>query len=211
MSKALIVDSSNLHRKGIGLLLNETHLFEAIQDFENLLLARRQSNSLRPELVVVNHHNFSVESSEELKGFIHETNLPVILIGSPSWLVAVQELFSSGLKGVVCNLSTPGELHRAVRCVVQKKEMYVCPNFGKYILEQMVNVDGKAYGDSVLSKREIQVISLIFKDYSESEMAEQLSISPSTVKSHKERIYSKLGIHSKVELIHFCYRNNLVS
>ncbi len=210
MSKVFIVDSANLHRKGLALLVGEHYPAGMVEDFEDLLAVRRRVNAERPDLVIASFHRYSPEALEELKGFIHAFQVPTILIGSASWLVGIQELCRAGLAGIVCNLANPSELSRAIVAVKQRKQ-YVCPEFGKYLLEKMLTVESRTFNNTKLSKRELEVITLLFQDRSEAEIAKKLHISSSTVKSHKERIYSKLGIHSKVELVHFCYRNNLVS
>ena len=51
-----------------------------------------------------------------------------------------------------------------------------------------------------LSEQELRIAGLILRGYSYTEIAEALNIQPSTVKTHKKRIYSKLIINSKREL-----------
>lgn len=52
-----------------------------------------------------------------------------------------------------------------------------------------------------LSQRELEVLQLVVADYSVERIAEQLSISAETVRTHKKRIYAKAGVHSHEELV----------
>ncbi len=52
-----------------------------------------------------------------------------------------------------------------------------------------------------LSSRELQIVEYAFDDEKELAMAEMLGISPHTVHTHVERLYRKLGVRSRVELV----------
>lgn len=61
-----------------------------------------------------------------------------------------------------------------------------------------------------LSAREIDVLEQLSKGLSYTIIAENLFLSPSTVRKHIENIYSKLQVHSKLEAIQKAKRNNLI-
>jgi DNA-binding NarL/FixJ family response regulator len=63
----------------------------------------------------------------------------------------------------------------------------------------------------LLSKREIQVLELVADGKSNSDVSELLGISPKTVARHRERIMSKLNVHSTTELVKFAFRSGLIS
>lgn len=52
-----------------------------------------------------------------------------------------------------------------------------------------------------LSERELQIIQGVFDDKHESMIAQELGISPHTVHTHVERLYHKLAVNSRVELV----------
>lgn len=63
--------------------------------------------------------------------------------------------------------------------------------------------------NSNLSDAELRVMKLIFQGASNDDVAEQLHISPNTVKNHIKSVYLKLGIHEKSEFIRYAENNNL--
>ena len=63
--------------------------------------------------------------------------------------------------------------------------------------------------DEILSRRELEVLRLICKDYSNAEIAEKLFLSVSTVETHRKNLIAKLGVNNTVGLVKFALRNNL--
>lgn len=61
-----------------------------------------------------------------------------------------------------------------------------------------------------LSEREIEVLELLSKGLSYTFIAENLYLSPSTVRKHIENIYKKLQVHSKIEAVQKARSNNLI-
>ena len=54
--------------------------------------------------------------------------------------------------------------------------------------------------DNILTNREVEIAVKLIGGASKTKIAKALNISTSTVKSHVEHIYLKLGIHNKIEL-----------
>ena len=74
-------------------------------------------------------------------------------------------------------------------------------------------VDGSQTGPNLgddLSAREIEVLALLVEGLSNDEIAEQLVISPSTVKSHVRHIYSKLQVANRAEAASVAVKKNLI-
>jgi DNA-binding CsgD family transcriptional regulator len=63
---------------------------------------------------------------------------------------------------------------------------------------------------SVLSRREVEVLSLLAEGISSVRIAQRLGISPYTVRHHIQNALRKLGLHSKAEAVSFAFRNGLL-
>lgn len=63
--------------------------------------------------------------------------------------------------------------------------------------------------NSKLSEAELRVMRLIYNGASKEEVAEQLYLSPNTIKNHIKSVYLKLGIHEKSEFIRYANNNNM--
>ena len=64
--------------------------------------------------------------------------------------------------------------------------------------------------DEILSRRELEVLKLICREYSNAEIAEKLFLSVSTVETHRENLIAKLGVNNTVGLVKFALRNKLI-
>lgn len=65
--------------------------------------------------------------------------------------------------------------------------------------------------NSALSKKELDVMRLVYGGCSNDEVAERLYLSPFTVKNHIKSVYAKLGIHEKSEFIQYVNKNKMFS
>ncbi len=78
------------------------------------------------------------------------------------------------------------------------------------LLRNPVNFEDVAKEEINLSSREIDVLEQLAQGLSYTVIAENLFLSPSTVRKHIENIYSKLQVHSKLEAVQKAKRNNLI-
>ncbi len=90
-------------------------------------------------------------------------------------------------------------LHRQLSLVISKNSFLV--SLSSLPPEQQQQTVARIGGDSQLSERESEIAMLLLKGYPYKLIASKLYISESTVKSHVQNIYGKLGIHSRTELI----------
>ena len=64
--------------------------------------------------------------------------------------------------------------------------------------------------NEILSKREIEILKLICKEFSNAEIAEKLFLSISTVETHRKNLIAKLGVNNTVGLVKFAIKNNII-
>ncbi len=77
-----------------------------------------------------------------------------------------------------------------------------------HMLRQESPKMGLQISEFALTRREKQVLSFLVQSKTYQDIAEELVISPLTVRSHIENLYRKLGVHSKAELVAMAYQNN---
>ena len=103
---------------------------------------------------------------------------------------------------------------------VLKEAIYTVYNGGKYYQDELAPLvkdydngkKGNSDADIVksLTKREIQVLTLISKGTPNREIGEQLNISEKTVKNHISKIFKKIGINDRTMATVFAIKNNIV-
>jgi DNA-binding NarL/FixJ family response regulator len=128
---------------------------------------------------------------------------PVILVDSsvPELVVSA---FATGARGVICMREPIAVLCKCIQSV-QAGRIWADSDQLEWIVEnlmarlpfQVVN----AKGEPLLTKREEQIVRMIAEGLPNNEISSNLEMSPHTVKNHLFRIYEKLGISNRVELL----------
>ncbi len=128
-----------------------------------------------------------------------------VLLKDRTDLQIVVDAFRAGARGVFCRAES--DLEDLCKCVCRIHEGQIWANTRQleYVLQALTQslplrvVD--ANGSSLLSKREEEVACLVGEGLGNREIAAQLNLSEHTVKNYLFRIFDKLGISTRVELV----------
>jgi two-component system, NarL family, response regulator len=108
----------------------------------------------------------------------------------------------SGAAGYLLKDAKPNELLNAIR-TIHSGQKYVPPEVGAKLVQRMSN--------PVLSERELDVLRLMAQGMSNQEIGTALSVGESTVKSHVNRILSKLGVSDRTQAVIVSVKRGIVS
>lgn len=111
-----------------------------------------------------------------------------------------------GADGYVTKDRTVEDLVKAIEQVGQGRK-WVSETLGEILAESLVNGNTKSL--DVLSERELQVLGLLAKGQSLTEIGAALHLSVKTVSTYRTRIAEKLGLETTAELIRFAIENQL--
>jgi DNA-binding NarL/FixJ family response regulator len=102
-------------------------------------------------------------------------------------------------------------LANAIRVAVSGAT-YLDPHIAHKVVQNLATVRPKAQGngDGLLSGRELEVLQLIVEGYSNTEIGEQLFLSPNTVKTYVKGIMNKLVVSDRVQAAVAAVRRGLV-
>jgi DNA-binding NarL/FixJ family response regulator len=132
-------------------------------------------------------------------------NLRLILVLDSYDRSLVVSAMRAGARGLFCRASQP--FRALCRCitVVHQGQFWANTEQIGYVVEALtLNYSPRvvnAKGVGVLTPREEQVVNLVVEGISNREMAQQLDIKENTVKKALQRIYDKLGVSNRVELV----------
>ena len=144
-----------------------------------------------------------------------QVRLKVVMLLEKPTRDSVVEAFRAGCKGVFCHARSVKELTKCLVCV-HRGQIWASSRELKFLLEALrerrplraVNADGSA----LLTKRETAVVRCVADGLTNKEIANELGLSTHTVKNHLFRIFDKLGVSSRIELIHYAMsRSGLAS
>jgi two-component system invasion response regulator UvrY len=132
-----------------------------------------------------------------IKSFYKETKVLVISMNEET-LFGMRAI-QLGAHGYIKKDADPEEIIKAVQCVLSGK---------KYVSQELANaiLDSTLEGKSVnpferLSPREFQVAMYMVQDYSQKQISEMLQIQYATVNTFKQRIYEKLSVEHRKDLV----------
>ncbi|MBK5232886.1 MAG: response regulator transcription factor [Thermoleophilia bacterium] len=112
----------------------------------------------------------------------------------------------AGAKGYLLKRAADDELVDAIRAVAAGRR-HVDRNLERALAEPV----GEADPESELSARESEVLRLISRGHTNTDIARELSLSVRTVETHRTRIQQKLGLSSRPELVRYAIDHNLMS
>lgn len=143
----------------------------------------------------------------ELRASFPETRAIILLKSAPDDLVV--DAFRAGAKGVFCKAEP---IQALCKCILAVHNGQIWANSRQlhFILEALVSATPlrvmNSQGRHLLAKRENEVANLVAEGLTNREVAQKLGLSEHTISNYLFRIYEKLGISSRVELVLYMIR-----
>jgi two-component system, NarL family, response regulator NreC len=213
MIKVFITDDHELYLEGLCLLLKKQEGVEVVGTSLSgkELLAKLPDTDTEVLLLDVNLPD--IEEEELLKRIRQQRpSIKVLYLTMMRGTRYIHKLMKYGVQGYLLKNAGIDELNTAIRTVASGGEY-----FSKEInifdvnndFRNTITIDDKQVSE-ILSKREIEILKLICKEFSNGEIAEKLFLSISTVETHRKNLIAKLGVNNTVGLVKYAIRNNLI-
>jgi DNA-binding NarL/FixJ family response regulator len=204
----LIADSAQLRLQLIGGALSRRSDFHVSRCALDTTAILAFLNSQGADVLLVNMEQ-NGNTTEELdcvrRVHLALPSVPIVLLVSAYDRELVVTGFRSGARGIFCFANTDFRmLCKCLRCV-QKGQVWANSEQLGMLLESVVRAPllrvTNAAGQQLLSPREEQVVALVAEGLSNGRIATELHLSENTVKKYMFKIFEKLGISSRVELV----------
>ncbi len=129
-----------------------------------------------------------------------ETKVIACTMHINSWVI--QKIINSNTQGIISKHSVKQDIEEAIRGALNEEPFYSKDVYSS-ILNSIKNpaMTHSKYDDIALTKREKQILNLIANELTTNEIAEQLSLSPNTVESHRKNLFLKFDVRNVVGLI----------
>jgi DNA-binding NarL/FixJ family response regulator len=126
----------------------------------------------------------------------------------------VYEALRAGASGFLLKDTPPEQLVEGIRAVASGDAL-LAPSITRRVIEEFVSrPPGAARAPSPeleeLTPREAEVLTLMARGQSNAEIADQLVVSETTVKTHVAHVLTKLGLRDRVQAVVFAYESGLV-
>lgn len=212
MIKIFITEDQELYLEGLTLLLNNHPQINVCGTAVNATALLQKLESVQPDILLLDVHLPDMEAEELLKKIraIQPTQ-KIIYLTMMRGTRYIHRLIKHQIHGYLLKNARPDELYTAIE-KVQKGEQYFSKDIdimGESDFRSTITINDIKPGE-ILSKREIEILQLVCKEYSNSEIADKLFLSISTVETHRKNLIAKLGVSNTVGLVKFALKNKLI-
>ncbi|WP_327089139.1 response regulator transcription factor [Nonomuraea sp. NBC_01738] len=209
-TKVLLADDQALVRAGFRSLLARAKDLAVVGEAASGEEAVRQAESLRPDVILMDIRMpgalDGIEATRRILELLPGTR--VIILTTFDTDEHIFEALRAGASGFLTKEVDPAELRRAV-AVVAAGESLLSPGVTRRVIERFTARPRPTANLESLTARETEIVALIATGLSNEEIAQTLTISPLTVKTHISRAITKLGVRDRVQLVILAYESGL--
>jgi DNA-binding NarL/FixJ family response regulator len=210
----LLGDDHTVVRQGLRKILEEQPEWEVISETSNGRDVVTQALALQPDVAVIDIGMPLLNGIEATRQITRRSsNVRVLILSMHAEEAYITRSFQAGALGYLLKDSADVGLVHAVTAVAAGKSFF-SPAVAKVMLDDYVRqLSAKGVTDryEALSEREREVLQLVAEGHSNKEIAELLSVSPSTVETHRAHILQKLDVHNTAELVLFAVRWGVIA
>jgi DNA-binding NarL/FixJ family response regulator len=210
----LLVDDQALVRSGFRLILDAQDDMEVVGEASDGRAAVEEAARLHPDVVLMDVRMPEVDGIAATKTIVGERpEAKVLVLTTFDEDRVVYDAMKAGASGFLLKSAPPAQFVEAVRTVAAG-EALLAPSVTRRLVEDFVRRPPP--GDTApeplagLTDREREVLELIGRGLSNTEIAAKLFVSGATVKTHVNRILSKLGLRDRVQAVVLAYETGLV-
>ncbi len=216
--RVLIADDQALIRAGFSVLIDSAPDLEVVGEAANGREAVELARSTRADVVVMDVRMPEMDGLQATREICADEDLAgvkVLVVTTFEIDEYVVEAIRAGASGFVGKGVEPAELLAAIRTVALGDSLLSARATRGLITTFLAQPTGpRSTGPAqlaVLTEREREVVILVALGLSNDEIAERLSVSPLTAKTHVNRAMTKLGARDRAQLVVAAYQSGLVS
>jgi len=212
--RILLADDHQIVRQGLRRIIEESPDMAVVGEASDGRQAIQMALDEKPNIIVMDLSMPQMNGIEAIRQIARRLPTVKILVLSmyseDSYVVQVLE---AGAKGYLLKDSADAELVQAIQAVESGKSFF-SPLISRILLDEYVRQLQERGGTDrfeLLTEREREILQLIAEGKTSKEAAALLSISASTVDTHRAHIMEKLDLHNPYEVVLYAVRKGLIS
>lgn len=212
MIRVLLVDDHTMVREALRTVLEQDKDLKVVGEAGDGEEALRLAQELAPDVVVMDvalPGQSGIETTRRL--LAKHPQVKVLALSTYLDRRIVQQMLDVGARGYIVKSAAGSELRRGILSLMDGAS-YLCPQVTALVTDSLRRRSTRS-GDpdeNPLSRRELQVATLLAEGRSAPDIADELHISPSTVDVHRRNLMRKLRLHNVVELTKYAIRTGLI-
>ncbi|MFD4599845.1 response regulator [Streptomyces sp. NPDC058464] len=219
MTTLLIADGETLQRLAVRMVLERQPGLTVVGETGNGAEAVRMASALQPDIVLMDVHMPGMDGTEATRRILDSGSRSQVLVLTTFDLEErVYKALRAGARGFLLKDARPEELIAAVHAVA-RGDAVIAPSLTRKLLDTFAHrlrspVPDQDHDDSSrlrrLTRREREVLARVASGRSNGEIAEDLHLAVTTVKSYISSILAKTGARTRVQAVAFAYEAGLV-
>ena len=213
--RTLLADDHRLFREGLINILDTQPDFVVVGEAGDGLEAAVMAHKLKPDLILMDVGMPVCDGLEATQKIKHEMpDVTIVMLTVRDENEKLFEAIRNGAQGYLLKSITSREMLSLLRGAV-RGEAAITPTLGGRMLEEFRRVSQKTVNlperDEVsLTAREQEILCLVAEGASNKEIAQKLSVSIHTIKSHMRKILAKLHLEKRQEAASYAKREGLI-
>ncbi len=199
--KILIADDHPVVREGLSAMLRKEEDIQVVGEAENGAEAIDKARELRPDIILMDLRMPEVDGVEAMRqiGAVNP-DIKFIVLTTYDNDEYIFKGIEAGARAYLLKDAPREDLFKAIRAV-HKGESLIQPAIAGKVLDRFAELSRQAQGVEALSEREVEVLKLMAKGAANKEIAAELTITESTVKTHIQSIFQKLAVSDRTEAV----------
>ena len=218
MIRVVVADDQALVRSGFTVLLRSADDIEVVGEARDGAEAVQVAVHERPDVVLMDIRMPGTDGLEATRRITSDDRLvgtKVIILTTFDLDEYVFEALRAGASGFLLKDTLPDDLLSAVR-VVADGQALLAPTVTRRLMEEFVRRSASAPrpqppGLDTLTEREREVLAAVARGLTNTEIADELFMSPATAKTHVSRLLAKLAARDRAQLVVIAYEAGIVT
>ena len=208
--KLLIADDHPVVREGLISMISREPDFKVVAEANNGLEAVEKAKQYKPDVILMDLRMPEMDGVEAIRQIAEvEPDTKFIILTTFSDDEYIFKGIEVGARAYLLKDAPREELFKAIRSVY-RGESLIQPVVASKVLSRFAELSRQTQAPEVLTDREVEVLILVAKGSANKEIAEELHISNSTVKTHIASIFQKLGTNDRTEAVTMALRKGII-
>jgi DNA-binding NarL/FixJ family response regulator len=212
--RVLLVDDDDLMRAGLKAVLSSDANVEVVGEAESGRAAVESVRTAQPDVVLMDVRMPDLDGIAATREVLAVSpRVKVVILTTFEQDDYIFGALNAGASGFLLKRTPPEELLAAIQTVAGGDSL-LSPSVTRTVIDRMARQPTPEIGSSALleelTPRERDVLELLARGLANAEIARELVIEESTVKTHVKRILAKLGLRDRIQAVIFAYESGIV-
>ena len=208
--RILIADDHPIVRQGLATVLDQEEDLRVVGEAGNGAEAVSEATRLRPDVILMDLQMPVMDGVEAIRQIKQEDpDVGIIILTTYDTDENIFRGVEAGAKAYLLKDSPPQEVLKAIRAI-HRGESLLQPSVASRLLDRFTELSRASATEGGLSSREVEVLQLTARGIVNKEIAVQLTIGESTVKTHLIHIFNKLGVKGRTEAVAEATRRGII-